>query len=1767
METSANTISTGFWNAKLSPALTYLVVIFLASSQNARASKEDRIHAAVSSGAQVGYEVAKLPMAVESDQYRLAADNTPYSLAGNSSIGWSITTKRLITAADLIKPSQTLVVFSLPAPPQHLIFVNVTIFKTDATPGPSGKAPSFSRSSLDVSFVENTTTNKVPLEWARDRNAMPDNSNMKYEFVSGNEQRRFSLFPETSNPSKPILYLSNRFPLDREEKSFYFLNISAQDDLMPPAFAYLAVNVNVEDINDNAPVFEKALYEVNVSESIDVGFPIVRVSASDPDSGSNGRVVYRLVDTYSGQFAIDPNTGMITAAKSPLSCSDPCSISGDQNMPLTRCDNKCIYPVEAADGGTPRPLTSRCYVSVTLIDENVHTPVINFNNVDARNTIVIGGDMQENAVVSLVVVKDSDHGPNGLVDLQIVRGNEAGAFKLENTSIPFMFLLKLSRSINDPSKTPRYVLLFRAGDFGKPQKFTFTNLTIIVNYTTVSAPVFENANMAVTIPDDAPLGSYVASPRVAFPASLRNLVAYDIIAGNNLSWFSINSKTGLVITARLMDASVQNKFFLLISAATANSRSFANLSIEIIKVRQNCPTFDFDTFYVTKKLNGPQTRTIITLSAGESCLYEYDSSVAGKYPGMFSIGRRSGVVSFTRELTLEDVGVYVLKVLSYLPNDYFCPLSNTSLFLNVTMDETVGRPKCYPLNYFIKLSGFETFGDIVGRIVCNSTDLSKQSMKYTISSNQNFVIDSGSGYLKLSQLTLVSSLNSLVSVKVQVLDRSTGLTALDEIKVFISSNTVPILNFTQSKYSFTVAEDNGMLPLNPAAVSRTIGQVLLTSTTEQSISYMVADGDDDTNFNIDSKTGWLRQVKLLDRERKAFYNLTIVASNALRFAAVSVDIIVSDVNDNRPVIWDVDSYVELSFDMPVGFQLVALRATDLDFGNNSSLKYELSSDVFGLVLLDRQSGFITLNMPTSLSPAYNTTHVVQVEVSDQGNPSLKSSTSITFVVKPHPVQSLIQSLSSQDFNLATLTFYVIESSPVNSIIHCFATPPDYSSYRYAILHGNDDGKIELFPDGCLYVAVALDREAVEMYKLLIGVDSRESCDSFFRVYQKMAVLVVILDDNDNPPIFLDPSYVFEIAESPNPGIEVGIVTAIDFDIGDNGDIIYLATNNSFFKVDPVTGLITTSGELDREEIVSSTGSDIVLLRIMATDRGIPALTSEVTASVTILDVNDNPPVFEREFYSVTLSRDSELNKVISRIKARDRDSHDNGRVSYAILSSEPEESTFLFETDEGSGDLRLVSNLTFIPSDFLRVTILAFDHGSPVSLYTTASVEIILEKEESEDTLAWIIFPEFLSISRYQPVGSQVARVKCKSSKGTRVQYSIENSSSSYFTLEANTGRLFLTKSLQIASTSVLNVPVKASGLSTDGLRRNIIVNITNQIPFLPSNMARNLNPVIEINPKVLPKMEVYRFRPRCLLPMTNVDFEFSIRSSLISNLTITKNTGVVLANDSFILTNTSLVIIETCLAGKLSSNNRFCYQMSLTLTPSKSQITIPRFLTGGVFVVDLDAKVGSFVGRVKAKVPGLSAGRLIYSLDSDTCQSFAINPKSGIAYLRKYLSSSTSFCNLSVSVTVGSISASGSMNNYLVLAGNQTTKDFSFTKSVYSVQIHENLPANSEIIAVSTTSTTTQTHNPVEYYITDVNFSSGKFDFESQSAFLIDRKSGFITSLRSLDREEDGTIVSLKVLAAGRGLEKVILASAVVGHFVTRLNVLMFGCLDIGMS
>ncbi|XP_070537213.1 protocadherin Fat 4-like [Ptychodera flava] len=240
-----------------------------------------------------------------------------------------------------------------------------------------------------------------------------------------------------------------------------------------------------------------------------------------------------------------------------------------------------------------------------------------------------------------------------------------------------------------------------------------------------------------------------------------------------------------------------------------------------------------------------------------------------------------------------------------------------------------------------------------------------------------------------------------------------------------------------------------------------------------------------------------------------------------------------------------------------------------------------------------------------------------------------------------------------------------------------------------------------------------DYENTTQYNLEVRAQDLDGQEGGF--WSVVDFTILISDFNDNAPIFDKNSYSFDVLENAEVGTVLEVITATDADSGLNGEILFYVKDggDGKFRIDLSIGELTLASRLDREERAAYT------LTIATRDQGLPVQESVTFVFITVLDVNDNTPMFTEPFYIVHVNEETEHNNAIFRIAAFDFDEGENGEISYTI-DGPP---IFTINSD---GDVLLNATLDREIKDLFELKISASDNGTP-RLSSSVQLQVIVD--------------------------------------------------------------------------------------------------------------------------------------------------------------------------------------------------------------------------------------------------------------------------------------------------------------------------------------------------------------------------------------------------------------------------------------------------------
>ncbi|KAA3674007.1 protocadherin delta 1 [Paragonimus westermani] len=331
----------------------------------------------------------------------------------------------------------------------------------------------------------------------------------------------------------------------------------------------------------------------------------------------------------------------------------------------------------------------------------------------------------------------------------------------------------------------------------------------------------------------------------------------------------------------------------------------------------------------------------------------------------------------------------------------------------------------------------------------------------------------------------------------------------------------------------------------------------------------------------------------------------------------------------------------------------------------------------------------------------------------------------------------------------------------------------------------------------LQTAIELDREQGSLQSVLI------SCTDVVGHLTERNLTVHILDQNDNPPVFILNEFAFQVEENAPPGTKLRRVEkpvntvlqqlptyfstsfiyqnhllAVDPDFGPNAEVVYRLTENdknvSDFKIDPNTGILSTAVTFDHEARTN------YLLQVVAVDQGVPQRTG--TANI-------------KPEYTFHILENQPESTQIGRVSATDVDSEDFGPIHY-FLSNDLD--ALIFHMDQRTGSLRSRQLLDRERQARYVFRVLARDGNAQISqtavksikdvqLTSTATVTVVVD----DDNDNWPLFvspnatANTLAIAVDETLGHRLAYVQATDADEG------ENALISYHILSGNTNGLF----------------------------------------------------------------------------------------------------------------------------------------------------------------------------------------------------------------------------------------------------------------------------------------------------------------------------------------------------------------------------------------
>ncbi|KAG9491170.1 hypothetical protein GDO78_006506 [Eleutherodactylus coqui] len=1237
-------------------------------------------------------------------------------------------------------------------------------------------SPIFTQSKYEGTFNENSPIGTRILKVSATDVDKGNNGKVTYKLVSP----KFA--PFVIDPITGVI--SNSRVLDYElNQRIYYLKVWASDMGSPyrrqtEVYATLIMN----NLNDNAPVFEKVNCNISITRDMSIGEKVVELSALDVDELQT--IQYKILSGNELQkFRLDPTSGEITIRE-----------TGVLNKIMENMKNSFTLQPEQQSHEEDTPFNNH------LI--NNHAPQFDDN---FPVSIDVSEDTVVNSSIAILTAIDLDTGFNGKVVYVISDGSDDGCFDINMQTGALIISSPL-----DHESTSSYILNITAYDLGTPQKSSWKILAINVLDVNDNEPKFPSSGYCVRIREDAKIGSVVAKVKADdIDKEDNGRVRYSLLTPTDK--FAIDSVTGDITVKSILDRELLPKYKHKVEARDQSKKdrqlfSVTDVVITLEDVNDNAPYCQPVTANVKIAEDLPVGTVLYFVDAQDFDTGpngEVSYSLINNEQGVFHVEKLTGALILEKDLDFETKSFYNLTVRA---TDAGHPFPHSSV---CHMEVEV-----LDVNENLHLPSFKTFvftgsvlensppGTLVLSIKAEDEDKGKDGeIRYSIKDGTDlsvFTIDEETGFIR-TEAPLDREFASRYWLTICATDLgSIPLSSIAEVYIEVADVNDNIPQLSKAVFYASVPENS---PPNVSILQ--LDATDADSVSAGKLSFHFSSGNNQGFFTMNQITGLISTTeKQLDRETREEHILEVTVSDngAPPLQSVSRIVIqVLDVNDNTPTFSQKLFTVELpervasSEPSPIS----RLIAMDRDQGINSQVTYSILEQNEEKFTVDANTGVISSAAPF-LPGEYN---ILTVKATDGGNPSRSSIVRlhVQWIKNPGP------SDESLAFDETQFAFEVMETDPVNHMLGLLSTEPVYSHCWFDITGGNDDLDFDIDKSTSgLVIARPLQSSRKSFYNLTVQVT-----DGFRSISTQVQINVLLV--NHHRPQFVQDHYMVQVPEDVQLGTEVLRVNATDED--SRSSLVYTVQGSAdprsskMFRIDSKTGTLYTTETLDYESM------PIHILTVMVRDQGAQTKRNVVRVTIQVEDINDHSPHFLKSVYEGSISDSSTIGAEVLQVRATDKDQGLNAKIQYSIQSGNNEG---YFNIDASSGLITLANALEHATKSQFSLTILAVDQGTPL-LQDVATINLQVKSSDASPP-RFISTEHVVEISESVPIGSFVTMVSATSCSS--INYDIkEGNKEGVFYINCYSGIITTQKKLDFETTSSYQLKIRtysSLGFSSD---------------------------------------------------------------------------------------------------------------------------------------------------------------------------------------------------------------------------------------------------------------------------------------------------------------------------------------------------------------
>ncbi|XP_055015030.1 LOW QUALITY PROTEIN: protocadherin Fat 3-like [Boleophthalmus pectinirostris] len=1103
-----------------------------------------------------------------------------------------------------------------------------------------------------------------------------------------NRQVRCSL--QTGVPFKLVPSIKNYYSLvtteqlDRELVSDYNITISATDEGSPPLSSSKTVHLTVADINDNPPVFEEQSYSAHVTENNKPGSTLCSVAARDPDWRQNGTVVYSLLPgevngaPVSSYVSVNGDTGVIHAVRA---------------FDYEHFRSFKVH-VMARDNGSP-PLSSNVTVTVFISDVNDNSPQILYPTPEGNSfmTELVPKAAHAGSLVSKVIAVDADSGQNAWLSYHIVKSTDPGLFTIGLHSGE----IRSQRDISE-SDSMKQNLIVAVKDNGQPPLSATCSMYLLISDNLAEVPELKD---------------------ISYDERDSKLTSYLIIALVSVSTFFL---TFIIIVLGVRFCRRRKPRLLFDGAVAIPSGYLPPNYADVDGTGTLRSTYNYDGYMTTgsrtsdfKFVSSYNDNTLPadqTLRKSPTDFSDVFGDYGGKNPDIFRIRK---IMDGKRQI--------FLWYLAFIFFDFHLCHGDISY----SIPEEMKRGSV--IGNIAKDIGLDLGRLSARRARVDSEDKRVQYCSVNLNTGELVVQE------RIDREGLCAKKTSCILKQELVLENPLELHRFN-IRVQDINDNAPQFKEETLKFEIRESTEKGARYPLDEAYDGDIGENSVQTYTLQDNKHFA--------LTLKTKSNGRKYSELvldqkLDRESNNEITLVLTAfdgGSPQRSGTVVIHVTVLDANDNAPVFSQTVYKASLPENSPPDTLVITVTATDADEGVNGEIIYGFDhpSDDDKIFTLNPSTGEV--RVAKSIDYEEESSYEIQISAKDGLGLASYATLFVEIVdVNDNAPVIFLQSLSNQ----------IPENvSPGTEVGIINVQDRDSENNRQVRCSLQTGVPFKLVPSIKNYYSLVtteqLDRELVSDYNITISATDEGSPP----LSSSKTVHLTVADINDNPPVFEEQSYSAHVTENNKPGSTLCSVAARDPDWRQNGTVVYSllpgevngAPVSSYVSVNGDTGVIHAVRAFDYEHFRS------FKVHVMARDNGSPPLSSNVTVTVFISDVNDNSPQIlyptpeGNSFMTELVPKAAHAGSLVSKVIAVDADSGQNAWLSYHIVkSTDPG----LFTIGLHSGEIRSQRDISESDSMKQNLIVAVKDNGQP-PLSATCSMYLLIS-----DNLAEV--PELKDIS------------------------------------------------------------------------------------------------------------------------------------------------------------------------------------------------------------------------------------------------------------------------------------------------------------------------------------------------------------------------------------------------------------------------------------